>query len=259
MPDDLQIPVASETGGRTPISATYRPRASGRRANRGFPLRTALIGGAAACALLLAGIGTWSLLHRAPAQVPVIEADARPIRVKPENPGGMQVADAEDAITGPGDQRMAPAAETPAPQALRAQMQPAAPAALPAVQAAPPTPPPTQATPATSPLPDTRTTARAPRPTVTPAQPAAQTPPTPGTSVQIAAVDSEPAAQTEWQRLQKRLPDLLADRRPLLQKAERDGRTIWRVRVPGFADVADATAFCTKVRARGANCAIASF
>lgn len=258
MPDDLQIPVASETGGRAPVSATYRPRASGRRTTRASPLRTAVIGGAAACALLLGGVGTWSLLHRTPAQVPVIEADSRPIRIKPENPGGMQVADAEDATTGPGDQRMAPAPEAPAPQALRAQMQPAAPVSAPA-----PVPVPVPAPLAASPLPDTpkpaaRTAARSTPPPVTPPAQVA-TPTTPGTSVQIAAVDSEPAAQTEWQRLQKRLPDLLADRRPLLQKAERDGRTIWRVRVPGFTDVADATAFCTKVRARGANCAIASF
>ena len=282
MPDDLQIPIASpDLGGRTLTSTTYRPRASGRR-NRALPIRTALIAAATICGIGLTAIGGWSLLHRTPAQVPVIEADARPIRVKPENAGGLQVAAAEDATTGPGDQRMAPAAEAPAPRALRAQMQPPAPPPALAIPAAPSDPAPAQTLASSptpplppSPLPDTpRAAARTPRPTATvatlpaatlpAATPPAATPPVapPGTaaiSVQIAAVDTEPAAQTEWQRLQKRLPDLLSDRRPLLQKAERDGRAIWRVRVPGFTDIADATAFCTKVRARGANCAIASF
>ena len=77
--------------------------------------------------------------------------------------------------------------------------------------------------------------------------------------VQVAAVDSEAAAQAEWQRLAKKMPDLLGDRRPVVQKAERDGRAIWRVRLAGFGDVADATGFCAKLHARGGSCAIASF
>ena len=295
MPDDLQIPIASAgPGGRAPLSASYRPRAAGHRASCGLPLRTALLAGGTAAGLLLAAVGGWALLHRHPAAVPVIEADTRPIRVKPENPGGMTVADADDPAS-PGEQRMAPAAEAPAPQALRAQMQPppaqpdtAAPqAAFPPPQQAPQqsatlAPPPA----GVSPLPDTpRPAARTP--TATPAATPAARPPAPGgtaaqattggtaaqattggtaaqattggTAIQVAAVDSEAAAQTEWQRLQKRMPELLGDRHPLTVKAERDGKPIWRVRIPGFADTADATAFCAKLRARGGNCAIASF
>ena len=72
-------------------------------------------------------------------------------------------------------------------------------------------------------------------------------------------MESEAAAQAEWQRLQKRMPELLNDRRPTTLKAERDGHPIWRVRIAGFSDIADATGFCTKIRARGGNCAIAAF
>ncbi|MBC7799669.1 MAG: SPOR domain-containing protein [Gemmatimonadaceae bacterium] len=75
----------------------------------------------------------------------------------------------------------------------------------------------------------------------------------------MAAVETEPAAQAEWQRLARRMPDLLGERRPVLQRLDRDGRTFWRVRTGGFVDIAEATGFCTKVRAKGAACTIASF
>ena len=49
----------------------------------------------AACGLgaaLAAVVGGWALMGGADRPVPVFEADGRPLRVKPENPGGMQVA-----------------------------------------------------------------------------------------------------------------------------------------------------------------------
>ena len=196
--------------------------------------------------LLLAGMGSWALMSRHPAVVPVIEADSRPLRVKPDNPGGLQVVGADEQSGGPN--AMAPAAEAPAPQALRAQTQAAAPTPAPAPAPAPTT--------SASPLPDT-TAAAARTPAnriVAPARIA-----TAGTLVQLAAVDSEQAAQTEWQRLAKRMPDVLGDRRPVVQRAERDGHAVWRVRTGGFADIADATGFCARVRAKGGNCSIASF
>ena len=60
---------------------------------------------------------------------------------------------------------------------------------------------------------------------------------------------SEDAAKSEWQRLSKRLPDLLGQRQPAFSKTEHDGRTLWRVRTGGFGDVAQATSFCER-RAR---------
>ena len=79
------------------------------------------------------------------------------------------------------------------------------------------------------------------------------------TLVQLAAVDTEQGAQAEWLRLAKRMPDALSDRRLVLQRAERDGKAVWRVRTGGFSDVADATAFCSRLRAKGASCTIAAF
>ncbi len=227
--------------------------------------RMALIAGGAVVVAGL-GFGGYSMLAHRPHGVPVIEADSRPLRVKPDNPGGMQVVGAEEQImggTGTTSQAdaMAPAPEVPEPQVLRAQIQaarpPAPPAPVPTVQpAAPAAPPPIVA--AAPPviaaaLPQPRA---AVPPAGTPTRPAASAG---GMEVQLAAVESEQAAVTEWQHLSKRMPDLLASHRPTVVKAERDGKTFYRLRTGGFADTAQATAFCTQVKAKGGGCAIASF
>ncbi|MBN8898906.1 MAG: SPOR domain-containing protein, partial [Rhodospirillales bacterium] len=78
-------------------------------------------------------------------------------------------------------------------------------------------------------------------------------------AVQLASHSSEAAAKTEWQRMEKRMPDLLGGHSPNYTKVEREGRTFWRVRVAGFGDLAQARAFCERVRAKGATCSVADF
>ena len=77
--------------------------------------------------------------------------------------------------------------------------------------------------------------------------------------VQLAAVRTEDAAKSEWQRLNKRMPDLFGQHRPAFTKVERDGQALWRVRTGGFNDVAHASQFCAQVRAKGASCTVADF
>lgn len=261
MPDDLHIPTSA--GGHA-YRASYRAQPQGGDGmTRKLLIAAGVLGG-----LMLAGMGGWALMGKRTDNVPVIEADARPVRVKPENAGGMQVAGADEQVMGGqagGVQAMAPPAEAPAPQALRAQMQPAASAGQPSPAAQRPVAVPA-ALPApafgASPLPDTgRAPVRGAVPAGTAARPAVGAGPAAVgvTMVQLAAVDTEQAAQAEWQRLAKRIPDALGDRRMVLQRADRDGKAVWRVRTGGFTDVADATAFCARVRAKGASCTIAAF
>lgn len=258
MPDDLHIPPAA--GGHA-YRTSYRAQ-TGRMdgMTRKLLVAAVVLGGA-----LLAGMGGWALLGHRTAAVPVIEADGRPLRVKPANAGGMQVAGADEQVMGDQagrPQAMAPRTEAPAPQALRAQLQPPAVAGPDAVEAAPAGPSsaaPSPAAPSSgaSPLPDTPRPARTADPAARPASPAGVAAGV--TLVQLAAVDTEQGAQAEWQRLARRMPDALGDRRLVLQRAERDGKAVWRVRTGGFADVADATAFCARLRAKGASCTIAAF
>jgi Flp pilus assembly protein TadD len=76
------------------------------------------------------------------------------------------------------------------------------------------------------------------------------------TVVQLAALDSEDSARLEWDRLSKRMPDLLNGRQPLFSRAERDGHIFWRVRTAGFADLAEARGFCAHVRNAGNGCTV---
>ena len=80
-----------------------------------------------------------------------------------------------------------------------------------------------------------------------------------GPAVQLAAVGSEEAAKSEWQRLAHKLPEMLGSRKPEVSKIEHDGKTYWRLRTGGFASASEASSFCDKAKAKGVGCAVASF
>ncbi|OJW28693.1 MAG: hypothetical protein BGO51_19690 [Rhodospirillales bacterium 69-11] len=285
MSDDLSIP-----------NPTYRVPRRGRRGGLDPAMRRLMIyaGGVVG---VLAVIGGASLLfdrHTGP--VPVVQADSRPMRVKPENPGGMQITGLGDDVGDDGKGKLAPAPETPNPKALRATAAQEAPAVPPAALTAPnagvaPSPSPSPSAAATAPA-QRVATAAAPKPAPaaptttapavsTPAAPVAATAPSPApapvaapvaraaakpvpattgrAAVQLAALSSEEAAKVEWQRMEKRMPDLLGGHSPTYTKVERDGHVFWRVRVAGFGDLAQAKAFCERVRAKGAGCSVADF
>jgi hypothetical protein len=233
-----------------PPPAEYRPRRdydSGDTSMRNLALA------AVAIAMVVMG-GVWVLSRHHHAGVPVIEAESTPLRIKPANPGGLQVAGADDAVppdgNGTENDSLAPPPEAPAPQALRQDAQAGAkpPAVIaPALPPAPLPPPPQLA-----PVPETPL----PLPRAAPAPPPARAG---GTQVQLAALESEAAANAAWQQMAQRMPELFAGRSPDVVRIERDGHVFWRLRTGGFQDIAEATAFCAKLRARGAGCAIASF
>ncbi|MEJ0017280.1 MAG: SPOR domain-containing protein [Acetobacteraceae bacterium] len=244
MSDDLSIP-----------SPTYRVPRQRQGLDPGTKRLVMIAGGLGG--VLLVTVGAWSFLGHRSTVVPVLQADNRPIRVKPENPGGMQVAGVnEDILSGGGaeskDGKLAPPPEVPAPQALRAPP-PVAATPVPATPMVAPHAAPNVAAPATPPK---LAVAPAPaRPAVAPEKRAGGN----GALVQLAAVRSEDAAKSEWQRLSKRVPELLGPHKPAFSKTERDGQTLWRVRTGGFNDASQATAFCEKVRAKGLGCTVAEF
>ena len=295
MRDDLDIPYVGHTATMAePFGrAGYGTRQSGLDPNT---KRMAIIAGGIGGALLVM-VGVWSAMAPHRAGTPVIEADARPVRERPVNKGGLSVVGADESSLGAeveGKAVVAPSPEAPALAALKAAPPSIAAAAVaaspgeaakadapagaaaslprevPPAALAPAVKPPAANAPASNaPVPASAKPAAPPATVAAAAAPAAAVhaaPPTAaslpaagGVQVQLAAVASEQAAQSEWQRLSRKFPDLLGNRHLVTSHVERDGKTYWRVRTSGFADAAGATAFCAQIKAKGAACSVASF
>lgn len=240
MPDDAPLPQPSRLS--PPPTPSYRPA----RAPAGFDrgTRTLLIAASSVGALLVLLVGYWAVAGRHGGPVPTIQADKQPWRVKPENPGGMQIIGASERGDASGQpDGIAPAPEAPAPEALRAAQPPPAPAAPTSPTVAPAGPP-----------------AGSPQGTSA-SRPAAALATLPATTtlVQLAALDTEALAHAEWQRLRGKMADVIGSKPPVYQRIERDGHTLWRLRVGGFSSIADATRFCERVRTKGFACELATF
>lgn len=95
MSDDISIP-----GG--PMQARSMNHSYRTRRNRpgGGGMQLMLIVAAGLGILLLGGLVVWSLMGHRSGDVPVVEADPRPVRVKPADPGGMQVVGANVEMGG---------------------------------------------------------------------------------------------------------------------------------------------------------------
>jgi hypothetical protein len=72
--------------------------------------------------------------------------------------------------------------------------------------------------------------------------------------VQVAALGSQQAASSEWERLRAKTPDLMSGRSPTVLQTEVNGRMFWRLRTTGFVTLADANAFCGRLQATGSDC-----
>jgi SPOR domain len=168
---------------------------------------------------------------------PVISPPPGPIRVVPQNPGGLVVPEANVPILS-GDNSVAPAQLAPPPATpditqldQAAGLVASAPASAPAPAATPPQlPAPVQATVAQESGP---------------------------VSVQLAAVADAAGAATVWKALQAKMPGLLAGKQPEIVPAVVKGRSVWRLRLGGFASADAAKAFCAQVTAEGTSCMVA--
>ena len=222
----------------------------------------------------------WGFSRGSSRNAPLIEADARPIKIRPDNPGGLRVPNQDELIfdrnrgarsAAPGG--LAPEAENPRVDQLRSQLAeraaqeaarnaPPPPSPAPAQPAAPQAAPrgaPQAAAPATPSAPATASALNAPSlPAPVPANAERFAPVANGrVQVQLGALPSEAAARGEWERLQKRVPELLGNRRVSLAPFDREGQTtLYRIRTGGFPDAATARAFCEEMKTRSIPCMV---
>jgi hypothetical protein len=76
---------------------------------------------------------------------------------------------------------------------------------------------------------------------------------------QVAAVRTPEAAHEVWRRFSARSPRLFADARADIERADLGARGVYhRVRAGYFADRANASLFCDRIRALGQDCVVAA-
>jgi len=75
-----------------------------------------------------------------------------------------------------------------------------------------------------------------------------------GAVVQIGAVSSTALADKAWKDAVSAVPGLGAGKGKSVEKIEKNGGTLYRTAVTGFASRADAQAFCAKLQAAGKSC-----
>jgi hypothetical protein len=190
------------------------------------------------------------------ADVPLIRADERPTKVKPENPGGMEVPDRDKLIYAqkrPTVEHLLPPPEKPmprptAPSAAAPSGSPQPPLMTAAAGASNPGPQPQLQQPAGK-LP-----AKAGSAPATAAKPAAAQQ-TGGARIQLASVRSEEAARQEWDRIRRANPDLLGSASANFVRADLgDKGVFYRLQT---APIADAERVCGELKQRNIGCIIA--
>lgn len=77
----------------------------------------------------------------------------------------------------------------------------------------------------------------------------------PGTRlVQLGAFENAEQAEAAWADTEGRFADYMVGKAKVIQEAETGGRTFYRLRAAGFADLADARRFCSVLVAGDMNC-----
>jgi outer membrane biosynthesis protein TonB len=185
--------------------------------------------------------------------VPLIRADDRPTKVKPEKPGGMEVPDRDKLIY---TQKRA-AVEHLLPPPEKPMPRPTPPPAHPARVESNPTPAAAAATSATNAVPQPEAKPVAKNNSASAKAPTAQAAPAQGRGVrlQLGSVRSEQAAQQEWDRLKRANSDLLGSltANPVRTDAGEKG-VYYRIQT---GPVAEADRICSELKQRNVGCLIA--
>jgi cell division septation protein DedD len=193
--------------------------------------------------------------------IPLIHADNRPIKVKPDDPGGMHIADRNMLIYGdnrPSVEHLLPppeqpmplpaAASPPAPAPLASAEQPAAPPAT-----APPTAAPTAQPAASAGHPPANPPAESSKSTDARQRPGKSG----GVRLQLGAVRSEGVARDEWDRIKRANPDLLGHLTAVAVRAELGDKGVYyRIQAGPVADTATAQRLCGELKQRHLGCIV---
>jgi len=192
-----------------------------------------------------------------------------PAEAQPQDPAaGLQIYQGESGRAGAanGSVQFAPPPEQPQPRPqpgpatppiVVTQAPPAAPAPAlrPSIPAAAPpvavTPAPKAAAPAVkaAPPPAAKVEKPAPKPAPPPAAKVAGV-----AAVQIGAFSSQALADKGWNNAAALAPGMAAGKGKSVEKIEKDGHTLFRTQVTGFASRDAASAFCAKLKAAGKAC-----
>jgi SPOR domain len=223
-----------------------------RRAHRGLAVVLALgVMGLSAGGLW---VGYRLSTGRAPSGgIPLIHADTDPIKVKPDDPGGMEIPNRDRFVFNPKGgmpvERLLPPPETPLPRP---------------VPTANNTVPPPSAEPVAAPAPSAPVAAPAPAPVVpAPPQTAAVPAPSAGADVrgyrlQLGAVKAPEMAKQAWDRIKRQNSDLVGALSVSVDRVDLGDRGIfYRIHAGPIADAAQAERLCAQLRQRGVGCILA--
>ncbi|HEX3885570.1 MAG TPA: SPOR domain-containing protein [Stellaceae bacterium] len=180
--------------------------------------------------------------------LPLIKADPQPMKVKPDQPGGLVVPDRNMAIYterqgGPPVEKLLPPPEQPE---ARPVAPPPAPAAPPQVAMAP-------AAPAPAPM------HIAPPAPIAPQRPAPSAGADKGGHIRIllASLRTPDEARSEWQRLKKAQPELLGKMTADAVRADLGDRGTWyKIEAGSFARAATAERVCRQLKERHLGCSV---
>ncbi|CAI3952331.1 SPOR domain-containing protein [Commensalibacter communis] len=240
-------------------------------------------------ALLVVFIGGWIFFKSSNSGIPVFEPPAEVAKVKPANSGNVETIGmgmGENGLNGNVPSTNAPnglpglasGPEQANPQALAEQFN-----HPPAVKPPPGHHTTTPTTSAATSKPETENSAtveappkhvarpkhqpqhhakenketKAPEPKKTTKKPEAHQSSSGSFGIQLASLGSHEAAQKQWQVLKKKAPEVLGKYSPSIQKAEVNGKDVYRLRVKGLASKAQVNTVCGQLKAKGVACTIA--
>jgi sporulation related protein len=225
-----------------PIDPAQRPampyRRIKRRSHRGLGVVLALAVMAMSAGALW--VGYRLSLSRQGGEVPLIHADSDPVKVKPDDPGGMEILNRDRFVFNPKGgmpiERLLPPPEVPLPRPAPA------PATVPQVlvpAGAVPAPPTGQAPAVSAP----------PQSAAIPATGAG------GYRLQVGAVKTPEMAKQEWDRIKRQNGDLVGSLSFAADRADLGERGVfYRIHAGPIADAAQAERVCGQLRQRGVGC-----